>query len=213
MTDSYASTGLLANALQQLHAHGTISLTGRPTGPNERWRKRQKTILLVFSIISMIGTVTMITGIIVRGTVGYLLLVPLGGFVMFVGGVSSFAIALVGGAQRSRVRADLQPVVLDAWGIRLRGFGPIPWGDVGPPEYRRIMTKNEPGGMCAVMPLTPVGHARVNALPVSIRVLVGPKPYLRLDVPYLLLPGIEGYTEADVIQLFGTARDMFNRRP
>lgn len=41
--------------------------------------------------------------------------------------------------------------------------------------------------------------------------LVGPKPYLRFDVPSLLLPGIDGLTEQEVMQLFGVAYEMHGR--
>lgn len=76
-------------------------------------------------------------------------------------------------------------------GLRLRGIGPIPSGHVDPPDHRWIRAKNDVSGVCAVMPLTarpyrPPPRAGCS----SGRLLVGPKPYLRRDVPFLL-PGVE----------------------
>lgn len=112
-------------------------------------------------------------------------------------------------AWEGRRLAEYQPVVLDAAGIRLRGIGPIPWADVAPPERRRVLTKNDVGGVCAVMPLTASGHARVNATMAAWTQLVGPRPYLHLTVPHLLLPGIEGLPEEETMVLFRTAHQWF----
>ncbi|QZY50850.1 hypothetical protein [Leucobacter tenebrionis] len=102
-------------------------------------------------------------------------------------------------------------MTIDPHGVTLRGIGPLPWSWLAPPERRRVPVKNDIGGDCTLMPLTPAGHAAVNAQPGWWKHLVGPKPYLRVDIPYLLLPGIEGFTEEETLHLFRIAHERFAR--
>ncbi|MDA3646134.1 hypothetical protein LZ318_29740 [Saccharopolyspora indica] len=200
-----------SHALQHLREHGSISLPGRTSDPYLRWQKRRRISLVVFSTIGGFGVLAAVLGFLLRAVAVWALLIPVGGLLAFVGIVAAGALALLGGAHRFRLHAETQPVMLDSRGICLRGIGPIPWSDLAAPGHRRIRTKNDVSGMCAVMPLSTQGHARVNASFSSRTLLIGPKPYLRSDVPYLLLPGIDGFTEAETVQLFQTAYAMHAR--
>ncbi|MGO2112631.1 MAG: hypothetical protein ACTH31_13565, partial [Pseudoclavibacter sp.] len=110
---------------------------------------------------------------------------------------------------RRNVDAERIPVVLDAAGVRVRGIGPVPWHDLEPPRRHRVLTRSDVGGMLPVMPLTPPGRTRANAQPGGQALLIGPIPYLQFQVNDLVLPGISGYTEDEVLALFAAAHAMF----
>ncbi|MER7077094.1 hypothetical protein SAMN02982929_03746 [Saccharopolyspora kobensis] len=212
MTDPLAATRQVpSRALQHMREHGSISLTGRASDPFLRWQKRRRISLIVFLVIGGLGVLSAVLGLLLRDVAVWALLIPVGGLFAFVGFVAAGALAVLGSAHRFRLHAETQPVVLDPRGVCLRGIGPVPWSDLEAPEYRRIFTKNDLSGMCAVMPLSAQGHARVNASHSPRTLLIGPRPYLRTDVPYLLLPGIDGFTEAETVQLFQTAHAMHAR--
>ncbi|MEH0974575.1 hypothetical protein V6U77_25925 [Micromonospora sp. CPCC 205546] len=201
----------LAWALQQLHVHGAVSLPGRRSDPVIRWLKRRRLFIGISLGIMGLGVLVLIAGIALRQVGVWALGIPIGAFLVFVGVVYLGVVLMTGRLMGGRVRAETQPVVIDATGIILRGIGPIPWSDVAPPERRRIPVKNDIGGLCTVMPLTEQGHARVNSQLGWWTNLVGPKPYLRWDLPYLLLPGIDGLSEDETVHLFRIARERYAR--
>ncbi len=211
-TSSQHHTGPL-DGPSHLREHGGIALRGGMSEPFRRWRGKRRGALVAALVIAGLGVVVAAAGATLRAVGAWAALIPLGALLVFVGLTMAGLLALVAGTHRFRLVAESQPVVLDQHGIRLRGIGPIPWGHVGPPEYRRIFTKNDVSGRCAVMPLTAQGHATVNEHFAPWALLVGPKPYLRPDVPYLLLPGVEGLAEDEVVRLFATAYDMFGGQP
>lgn len=106
-----------------------------------------------------------------------------------------------------RSAADPLPVVLEREGFRVRGAA-IAWTDVEAPLIASLTVRGDVSGRMAVMPLTERGRRRINAWPFEARELVGPREYLRSQVRYALLPGIQGYTEAEVMRVFGEAREL-----
>lgn len=200
---------MLGDVMYRLRIRGEVAVPGCASAPFQRWQRRRRIALQVFLAIAGVGVVGLIAGIVLREAGAWAILIAVGAFLVLFGGAVAGILATVGSAHRYRRDAEVQPVRLDSSGIRLRGIGPIPWGDVDPPEYRRIFTKNDVGGICAVMPLTAVGRERANAAPPAQTLLIGPKPYLRFEVPVLLLPGIEGLTEAETMELFRVAHAAF----
>lgn len=200
----------LRSVLQELDAHDTVSLPGSRSAPVVRWCRRSSGVFRTCLGIIALGVVAIIGGLLLRDSGGWGVLVPVGIFLTFVATVAVGAVALNSRLMSDRLRAEVQAVVLGGDGITLRGIGPIPWSDVGAPERRHVRVKNDIGGLCSVMPLTHQGHERVRRQPDWWRHRVGPKPYLRFDVPYLLLPGIENLTEDEIFQLFQIAQQRFS---
>ncbi|MBM9465366.1 hypothetical protein JL108_18095 [Aeromicrobium sp. YIM 150415] len=206
------ATQQLPDLLRQLDLHGTVAADGRPSEPFRRWVGRRRATLLVAVLIAVAGVVGIVIGLVLREVGVWAILLPVGGFLVFAGLIIAGVLALVSSAHGFRREAETAPVVLDPAGVWLRGIGPLLWSDLFPPEYRRIVTKNDVNGRCAVMPLTPQGHARINAHVTAQALLVGPRPYLRADVPYLLLPGIDGLSEDETVRLFHTAYERYGPR-
>lgn len=171
----------LQAALAALGARGAVQLPGRPSDLTSRWLRRRRIALAVMAGVAVLGVAALATGI---------------------------ALAHVGAWALVAVLGAALPVVLGPDGVVLRGIGPIPWGDLAPPVSQRILVKNDIGGTGAFMPLTPVGRERANAQPTWWTQRVGPRPYLHVEVSHLLLPGIDGLTEADTMELFRAAHAM-----
>lgn len=214
MTDSsITGPSYVASALRTLHAVGRVTLPGRIADPHLRLRRRRKIIDTVCAVICGLGLLGPLAGFLLRDRDIAPVLVGIG-VPLFIGGlISTIVMVAMSKGLQSRMRAETQPVTIDAQGIRLRGIGPIPWSDVYPPQYLKVTTRGDVNGMCAVMPLSPQGYARVNSYPYVQTQLVGPKLYYRASVPYLLLPGIAGVSEAGSINLFRVAYEMFSPGP
>ncbi len=202
---------LLAQSVRLLETHGCVRLAGAYSGATARWVKRRRAIIPVSLAVGAVGLLLIIAGILLARSGAWILLVPLGGFLCFVGVLNAGVLALHVHAYRGRLEAELGPVVIDARGIVARGVGPIPWGHLGAPEWRRVWTRMDIGGICTVMPLTPEGFARVNEQPSWWRTRIGPQPYLAFNIPYLLLPGVAGLSEEEGLQLFAAAHRRFAR--
>jgi len=199
----------LQAVLAQLGAHGALTLPGRACDPTLRWMRRVAGVRSVAIGVLALGVVLMILGGVLRNTGGWALALVVGGFLAFAGVVALGAALMLRGVYGPRLAAEARPVTIDRAGVVLRGIGPIPWSDVAPPERTRVTVRNDIGGDCTVMPLTVLGHARVNAQPGWFRTLVGPQPYLRFDIPHLLLPGVAGLTEDETLELFRAAHWQF----
>lgn len=198
--------------LHHLHSHGWVSLPGGPSEPFRRMLRARRRWVWLYGGLAGVGAIAAVVGLTLRDAGFSPLLIVFGGIFVVMGGMAAVLMWALIHALEGRRLAEYEPVVLDAAGIRLRGIGLIPWVDVAPPERRRILTKNDVGGVCAVMPLTASGHARVNASMAAWTQLVGPRPYLQLKVPHLLLPGIDGLTEEEARMLFGAAHQWFAPR-
>lgn len=204
---SHQAPGFQA-ALAALHARGAVQLPGRPSDLTSRWLRRRRIALAVMAGVAVLGVAALATGIALAHVGAWALVAVLGAALLFVGGVSAGLLLFATRLLRDRVRSERLPVVLGPDGVVLRGIGPIPWGDLAPPVSQRILVKNDIGGTGAFMPLTPVGRERANAHPTWWTQRVGPRPYLHVEVSHLLLPGIDGLTEADTMDLFRAAHAM-----
>jgi len=201
----------LQAVLAQLGAHGAVTLPGRACDPTLRWMRSVAGVRNVAIGVLALGMALMILGGVLRDVGSWALALALGGFLAFAGVVALGTALLLRALYGPRLAAEAHPVTIDRSGTVVRGIGPIPWSDVAPPERTRVRVRNDIGGDCTVMPLTALGHERVNAQPGWFRVLVGPKPYLRFSIPYLLLPGVDGLTEDETLELFRAAHWQFAR--
>ena len=203
-------TAQVAHALQQLDAHGGVTLPGRLADATLHWfRVRRRWQSFAIGVLA-VGAGLMVAGGVRRDAgVFWALAIPFGALLAFCGAVWAGVVLLLRRQMNPRRSAETQPVTIDPLGVTLRGIGPLPWTWLAPPERRRVPVRNDIGGVCTLMPLTPEGHSVVNAQPGWWRHLVGPKPYLRFDIPYLLLPGIEGLTEEETMYLFRIVHERF----
>lgn len=201
---------LLNSILRQLDNHGAVTLPGRPSEPLSRWlRRRRRAIRIAFGV-GAAGVLLVIVGVLLRNLGIWSMLIVLGALPAVLGTLVGLILLAVGRLWADRIRSENLPVRLAASGVCLRGIGPIPWADLRGPERRWVPVKNDVGGECTVMPLTPSAQDRVSALPGHRHMRVGPKPYLNLGTPLLLLPGVEGLSEEEVVHLFHCARAKFS---
>lgn len=200
---------LLAQSLRILETHGGVQLAGAYSGATARWVKQRRVIIPTSLTVAAVGLVLMIVGILLMRAGAWGLLIPIGGMLCFVGVLHAGVLAMHVHAYRNRLETESGPVVIDARGIIVRGIGPIPWHHVGPPEWRHVWTRVDIGGRSTVMPLTPEGLARINEQPGWWRMRVGPQPYLSFTIPYLLLPGVVGLSDDEVLHLFAVAHQRF----
>lgn len=216
MNDSPA----LDSALQSLRTTGSVCLPGVASEALQRWLRRRRIAVWSFFAAAGLGLpmfcVGLVMHVVAADRAGPLVLIGIGlmilGAVLFLfGGFVGLIIVLVGLGWRERVASEHLPVILDAHGVRLRGIGPIPWRDLRPPEWRHMTVKNDIGGLCTIMELTPDGRARVGAQPGWWQGHVGPRPYLAFHVPALLLPGVAGMSAEEVMHLLASAREHFVR--
>lgn len=195
--------------LQQIDAYGRAQLAGTESGTVARWLKHRRVQRVVFIVALPLGIVTMIVGFVLRASGVWGVLILVGAFVAFLGFVGLGVLAAHSRMMRGRLLSEHDPVVLSAHGISLRGIGPIPWSHLEPPRRTRVPVKNDIGGDCLVMTFTPDGHAFANQRPGWWSNRIGPKPYLRFDIPHLLLPGIKGLSDEDVMELFRLVHRRF----
>ena len=169
-------------------------------------------MIRAFLIAGGVGLLLVIVGLLVLETAAGELLIVAGGFLgafgLLTGGLLAFALR----RERDRLNAETEPVVIDEHGIVCRGIGPIPWSYVAGPERRHVSARTEIGGAGTAMPLTPEGIARVNKMPIHWqRRRLGPQPNFGLKIRFLLLPGVAGLSEDEVLLLFAAAHRRFAR--
>ena len=203
----------LPTALYYLHQYGSITLLGTNSSAQRKVDRMRKVTLIVFLSCAAFGIVPFVAGILLRDVGAWALGILIGGFVLILGIIGTIVLVIVMSMHRYRTTAEQRPVVLRPDGIWMRGIGPIGWHEVQPPVYKWILSKNDVTGKYAVMPLTEAGLNRINSSWSSQSLLVGPVPYLKFEIPYLLLPGIAGFSEDDTVQLFQAAYAMFAPRP
>lgn len=136
-----AAPSLLQSVLQQLDAHDSVSLSGSRSAPVVRWARHRRVLYVTCLGVLGLGVLCMVGGILLRDIGVWSLLVPAGFVLAFTATIAVGAAALNSRLMRDRLSAETEPVVLDAQGITLRDIGPIPWGDVGPPERRLVRVK------------------------------------------------------------------------
>lgn len=203
----------LPSALQFLYQHGSITLVGASSRGQIRVTRARRIGLVVFGSLGFLGVIAVTAGIVLRDTVGWAIAALVGFFLLFVSFVGVVVYLAVIMLHRYRSVGEQKPVVITPQGFWLRGVGPIHWHEVQPPVYKWIVSKHDINGKYAVMPLTQAGLDRVNSNMSKESLLVGPKPYLHFTIPYVLLPGIAGFSEDDTVQLFQAAYSMFAPRP
>lgn len=205
------STSAFARARQELTDTGTTVLQSAPSSGEAGWYLRHRRATIILLSIGVFGVLAIIVGVLLRDVDGSILLFLFGGFLAFMGLISAPLMILVRVTRTKRDMGPSEPVTLDAHGVRLRGFGPIPWADLLPPSRERILTRHDVGGILLVMPLTPNGIAGVASMPGQLQLAVGPIPYLGFQVRHLLLPGLQGLSEAQTEELFRFAHERFTR--
>lgn len=201
----------MRDAISRLHAHCEVELPGAIGEGHRRWRRKSIVAAIAFGAVGLLGVLAIVIGLAYRERVGGLVI--FGGFMALVGLPAAILMSLLPLLWRGQFKMHLHPVRISRDGIWLRGIGPVPWSDVAPPTYVRVMTKNEPGGRLAVMPFTPAGFARANHdVPTRMRPRLGPRVYLTTQFRYLLVPGVAGMTEHEVMQVLAEAHRMFAQR-
>lgn len=204
--------GDAGRAVAELRARGSLTLPGTESGAMRAARRQRRIVLVVMLAVAAFGIAQVIVGLVRGEDAPWALAALLGGFLVFVGGLAALFLVTYSRIHAFREEAEVQPVHLGADGVWLRGVGPLPWRFLESPRYERVTTKNEGRRTLPVMPLTPEGVAWVQRLPGRRRLLVGPKGYLRTEVTTLLLPGVAGLGEREVMEVFGAAHTMFGRR-
>ncbi|WP_462417767.1 hypothetical protein [Kytococcus sp. Marseille-QA3725] len=206
-----APSPLLATALAEL-GRGRLHRPGAFAEPTRRWLGRQRTARTVAVVLVLLGLAAVVLGVALHQHGAWGLAALAGVPLVLVGTAGVGLTTLVLRGWRSRVRSEHLPVLLDARGVMLRGIGPIPWSELQPPERRQVPVKHDIGGRCTVLPLTPQGVLRLAAQPWRVQLRAGPRPYARLRVECVLLPGFEGLSEDEVLHLFSVAHRQFATR-
>lgn len=197
--------------MHQLESTGRATLTSARASAEARRARRIRQMTWIFVGVGVAGVLAVVIGAMLgeRAAGVVLFLVLVGGIAAFLGLFAGLLLLIVGRLLPGR-DARPGPVVLDATGVVLRGVGPIPWAHLGPPTRLTIYSKNDVSGSMLVMPLTNAGVEGVATLPGTMQLAVGPKPYLELRVKHLLLPGLEGFAEDEVVTLFAHAHARFS---
>lgn len=195
--------------LQQIDVRGGAQLAGTNSGTVARWLKHLRVQRVVLVVALTLSIVAAIVGLVFHEFGVWGLLFLIGVLVAFLSLVGLGVLAAHSRMMRGRLLSEHEPVVLSAQGIALRGIGPIPWSHLEPPRRTRIPVKNDIGGDCLVMTFTPEGHAFANQRPGWWSNRIGPKPYLRFGFPHLLLPGIKGLSDEEVMELFHLVHRRF----
>lgn len=200
-------------ALAQLHRSGSVTLNGAPAG----WSRVTRVLFIVLMVLIAILIVGAVIGVIVGGLSGVPLM-PMGigavtGIGLFVG--MFFLVRAGHRSKRRYLEIEREPVILDPRGITLRGVGPIPWAHFGPAGRIMVPAEHSSGRILrAVMSLTPPGLEAVNHhLHPDLRERVSPSvgTFWRHHHDYVYVPGVEGMSEGEVIQIINAAHQMFAR--
>lgn len=102
------------------------------------------------------------------------------------------------------------PVTMDTDGLTMRGVGPIDWANFGPAIARPPGAASGHGSSAgAVLPLTDNGMEAVHDMPPQLRQRITPFRVLGRRHRYLELPGIQGLSQREVMDLINTAHRKF----
>lgn len=198
-------------ALQSLHQSGRVVLPGRPAVYSDTTRGCMIGALifvsliplglLVFAVLLAIATDSWFAGIVI---VGFLVLLPL-----------TFTALVWWRYFRWRKKyAELPeevPVTMDPNGLTMRGVGPIPWADFGPAMHKLLPAEFGRGSSAsAVLPLTDRGIVMMNQhMPAHLTQRVTPIRVAGRHSRYLDVPGIQGLSQREVMDLINAAQCMF----
>lgn len=135
----------LSSILQFLDIHGTVTSPRRPSEPLSRWRRKRSRAIRISFAGACAGVLLIIAGVILRDVGLWSLSLILGAFLAVLGLLVGLILIGVGRLWRDRIGSEELPVRLDAFGVSLRGIGPIPWADHCAPERRYVPVKNDIG--------------------------------------------------------------------
>lgn len=199
--------------MHTLHYTGRLRLEGEPA----LWSK--STMVLSRILMGLITLVAVGAFIAVVAVGIFVENPPWGGMVFgFIGclGMMTILFLWIRHTVRRRSRyqdTERQPVVFEPQGLTMRGVGPIPWVDFGPAERRMVPAEHDDGfTLRAVMELTPSGMFNVNErTPPEMRELISPAmgPIWNRHHRYIYVPGVDGFRQAEVIELINMAHRMF----
>lgn len=203
MTYDQARTALLAN--------GQVTLEGRAPA-SLRIMSVLTWVLIVMTTGLTVGMIIMIIVVMANGT--FVSPIGFGAPVMAAGLV---ALTLLLRRRHLRlVNRFRMPVAIGTRGILLRGIGPIPWHDFLPPTHRLVAARYDDGmTRRAIMPLTQSGFNNVNVLPASERTIIGAaksRLFRGGPVDHIEMPGVEGLSSEETMQLIAEAHQHFSRR-
>lgn len=199
-------------ALQSLHQSGRVVLPGAAAAYSNTVRGWMIGVLVFVSLIPL-GMLLLAfllifaTGSLIAGIVVFLVLV-----------LAPLAFASLVWWRYFRWRrkygelVEEVPVSMDADGLTMRGVGPIPWSDFGPAMYRRLPAEFGRGvSATAVLPLTQRGVTTLNQhVPPELSQRLAPIRIAHRAHRYLDVPGIQGLSEREVIDLINTAHNKFS---
>lgn len=201
-------------ALQSLHQSGRVVLPGAPAAYSNTVRGWMIGVLVFVSLLPLgllllafllcVATGSLIAGIVIFFV---LVLAPL-----------AFAVLVWWRYFRWRKKyAELPeevPVTMDTSGLTMRGVGPIPWSDFGPAMHKLLPAEFGRGvSATAILPLTERGVATFNQyVPLELSQRVTPIRIAHRAHRYLDVPGIQGLSEREVMDLINTAHYKFSLR-
>lgn len=204
-------------AMRELHVTGRVQLPGRPALWSRVTRGLTLVLLLLIGVAGCAGLVGMLAAA-VNGSVRITAITVMS--MIMVAAMLAGMVALVLWWRRSLSRyaeVERSPVVLEASGLTLRTIGPIPWWDFGPAEYRMVPAEHNSGyTRRAVMRLTPSGFHGVNVLlPAHLRSRVSPVhgPIWNRRHEWIYVPGVDGLSQREVMDLINAARALFMSPP
>src|SRR5699024_3957271 len=106
-------SALLAESLRLLDTHGGVQLAGAYSSATARWVRQRRTIIPVSLTVGVVGLLLVIVGILLARTGAWVLLIPLGGMLCFVGVLHAGVLAMHVHAYRTRLETESSPVVID----------------------------------------------------------------------------------------------------
>ncbi|WP_166998120.1 hypothetical protein [Paramicrobacterium fandaimingii] len=200
-------------ATATLQSTGSVTMTGKPAlwSGALRWLFLAL-IILVLLLAVVVGPIGIIAALVsgVDVTAGTVI-----GVVVVYAMLAGVMALLVFGYRRQGAykQIELSEVRLSPQGLTLRGVGPIPWIDFAPAQRMLVPAERSNGYVSrAVMPLSQSGFATVNqGLPPNLRGRVCPAtgPIWNHVHRYIYVPGVEGLSQSEVMQLINKAHWMF----
>lgn len=207
-------TPTFAQALDTLRASQTVVLQGKPA----KWSNTVRVLLYVLiGVVVLLGIGSIVVTAWVASASGRVGVFTIIGPLIVCAMVAAFVVWIRRGlsSQNEYREHEAESVTLNAHGLTLRGVGPIPWVDFGPAGRRLVPAERNSGYTPrAVMELTPSGSVNVNErLAPDLRARLSPPigPSWNRHHRYIYVPGVEGLSQREVIQLINAGRDMFGR--
>lgn len=198
-------------ALQSLQQSGRVVLSGARAVYSDTARGWMIGVLvfvsliplgmLLFAVLLMVATGSLIASLVIFGI---MILPPLAfaGLVWW---------RFVRWRRKYAELPENVPVTMDPNGLTMRGVGPIPWSCFGPAMHKLLPAEFGRGSSAsAVLPLTERGIVMMNQyMPAHLSQRVTPIRVAGRRYQYLDVPGIQGLSQREVMDLINTAHRMF----